>query len=57
MSRMIAGMIFSAEYDQIDDIITKIQQRFDIQVLHVETTYQKLWVTKTPPQEGENAKN
>lgn len=52
MSRMIAGMIFSAEYDEIDSILTEIQKQFNIKVLHAETTYQKLWVTKKNPKGG-----
>lgn len=52
MSRMIAGMIFSADYDKMDDILTAIQQQFDIHVLHIESTYQKLWLTHKNPKGG-----
>ena len=57
MAKIGVGMVFLADYDQADAIITQIQTQFDIEVLHVQTSYQKLWITKTEQQEGDNGKN
>ena len=58
MARIGVGMVFLSDYDQADDIITQIQTQFDIEVLHVQTSYQKLWITKTAPEEAvDNGKN
>lgn len=57
MARIAVGMVFLADYDQADDIITQIQQQFEIEVLHVQTSYQKLWITKSDHQEGNNDEN
>lgn len=57
MAKIGVGMVFLADYDQADGIITQIQQQFDIEVLHVQTSYQKLWITKNEQQEADNGKN
>jgi len=57
MAKIGVGMVFLADYDQADAIITQIQTQFDIEVLHVQTSYQKLWITKNEQEEVDNVKN
>jgi len=51
MARIGVGMVFLADYNEADNIINEIQKQFNIEVLHVQSSYQKLWITKTQPQE------
>jgi hypothetical protein len=46
MTRLVVGLVFLANYDEADDIITQIRQQFDIELLHVETSYGKLWIIR-----------
>ena len=57
MARIAVGMVFLADFDEADSIITKIQSEFNIEVLHVQTSYQKLWITKNEQLEADNGKN
>ena len=57
MARVAVGMVFLADYDKADGIITEIQQRFDIEMLHVQTSYQKLWIIKSEYPEDNNDQN
>ena len=51
MARIAVAMVFLADYDQADVIITEIQQKYDIEMLHVETSYGKLWIKREGRQE------
>ncbi len=51
MARIAVGLVFLAESNEADDIINEVQQQFDIQLLHAQTSYSKLWITKQEPQQ------
>lgn len=51
MARLAVAMVFLADHDQADNIITNIQQQFDVEVLHVETSYSKLWIKREDQKE------
>lgn len=52
MAKLVVGMVFLTDYEKADNIISKIQQQFNIELLHVETSYSKLRITKDLPKEG-----
>ena len=39
------AIIFSANPKEIDDIIDQFSKIFDVELIHCETSYSKLWVT------------
>ncbi|MBN2065413.1 MAG: hypothetical protein JW771_01205 [Candidatus Thermoplasmatota archaeon] len=55
MMRIGVAMVFLTDPDKADDIITKIQQQFDIQLLYATTSYSKLWIKKESG--GENGED
>ena len=57
MVRIAAGLIFLANPLEVDKIISDMQKQYDIELLHVETSYGKLWITRSDRQEGEHAKD
>jgi hypothetical protein len=52
MVKIAVGLVFLAEVEQADEIIKEIQQTFDIDLLHVETSFQKLWIIKGAKEEN-----
>ena len=46
MVKLVVGMVFMTDYDKSDDIITQIQKQFDVEMLHVETSYSRLWIKR-----------
>jgi hypothetical protein len=48
------AIVFSANHKQIDTIIDQFSKMFDIELIHCETSYSKLWVTIEKPKEGNN---
>ena len=57
MVRRNVAMVFSTNCDDADAIITQIRQQFDIELLHVEISYGKLWIQKGDPPEDNHDKN
>lgn len=57
MAKLAVAMVFLADHNQADSIITKIRQQFDIELLHIETSYSKLWIKRDDQQEENHDKN
>ncbi len=51
MAKIAVGMVFLTPFDKADEIINEIQQKYDLEMLHVETSYHKLWIVKKCPKE------
>ena len=41
-----AAIVFSAKYEDIDKIIDQFAKMFDVNIIHVETSYSKLQIDK-----------
>ena len=46
MARITVGLIFHADCDEADEIITGIKQQFNIDLVHIQQSYGKLWIKK-----------
>lgn len=53
MVKKAVAIVFLVESTEADNVVDQIQQQFDIELLHVESSYDKLWITK-PDQEASN---
>lgn len=52
-----AAIVFNADHNKIDGIIQSIVDTFEIQLIHCQTSYEKLWITREEPEEADNGKN
>ena len=52
MVHITIGMVFFADPSEADTIISDIQKQHNIKLLHVETSYGRLWISKK--QQGGN---
>ena len=46
MARVTVGLIFHSDCDQVDNIITALKQQYDIELVHVQQSFGKLWIKK-----------
>ena len=52
MAKLVVAMVFLTDCEKADNIISRIQRQFNIELLHVETSYSKLRIVKDIPKEG-----
>jgi len=46
VARVTIGLIFHAQCEEADEIIAAIQQQFNIDLVHIQQSYGKLWIKK-----------
>jgi hypothetical protein len=46
MVKKNGAIVFSAEPDQIDNIIDQFSKNFDAELIHCQASYSKLWIKK-----------
>ena len=46
MARITVGLVFHANCEEADEIIAQIKQMFNIDLVHIQQSYGKLWISK-----------
>lgn len=46
MARITVGLVFHTDCNQVDEIIEQIRQIHDIELVHIQQSYGKLWIKK-----------
>jgi len=41
-----AAIVFSTHPKKMDSVIDQFTKNFDVEIIHIETSYSKLWITK-----------
>ena len=49
MTRVTVGVVFHTDCNQVDEILELLRQFYDIELVHVQQSYGKLWIKKGEP--------
>jgi len=51
MARQTVAIVFHVDCSKVDEIIEQIRHNPDIELIHVQQSYSKLWIMKGEPNE------